>query len=101
MSEGAGAKTQLTGFIASIIILFTILFMLPYFKYLPETTLAAIVLFAAYGLVEVEDLVYFYHLRAWSDMAITAACFFITLLAGVEVRRTTPRSLRLPSVTRC
>ena len=59
--------------------------MLPYFKYLPQTTLAAVVLFAVYGLLEFEDLIYFYHLRAWVDMAIAVACFLVTVLAGVEV----------------
>jgi MFS superfamily sulfate permease-like transporter len=86
VSEGAGGRTQLTGFFASLLILITILFLLPYFKFLPQTTLAAIVLFAAYGLVDLQDLVYFYRLRAWADLAITAACFSITVLAGVEVR---------------
>ena len=65
----------------------TILFMLPYFKYLPQTTLAAIVLYAAWGLVETEDLVYFYRLRAWSDLIIAAFTYSVTLLAGVEVRK--------------
>ena len=92
VSENAGGRSQLTGFIASLVILMTILFMLPYFKYLPETTLAAIVLYAALGLVEVDDLVYFYRLRAWSDIAITFACFLVTVLAGVEVCPSHPRA---------
>ena len=70
-----------------MVILITILFMLPYFKYLPQTTLAAVVLYAAWGLIEAHDIVYFFHLRAWADLAIVAACSLVTLLAGVEVRR--------------
>ena len=76
----------MTGLVASAVILFTILFFLPYFKYLPQTTLAAIVLFAATGLIETHDFVYFYMMRSWVDMAVLAACSLMTLLAGVEVR---------------
>jgi len=87
VADSAGAKSPVASLVAAVILLFTILFMLPLFADLPQTTLATIVMYAAYSLIELEDLVFFYHLRAWRDLAITTACFLMTLLAGVEVRR--------------
>jgi len=86
VADSAGTKSPLASLVATVILLFTILFMLPLFADLPLTTLATIVMYAAYSLIELEDIVFFYHLRAWRDMAITVACFLMTLLAGVEVR---------------
>lgn len=55
VSGGAGARTQLSGLVAAALAVVTLL-LTGLFKYLPEPTLAAIVIAAVMGLVDVEAL---------------------------------------------
>lgn len=85
VADASGARTQVYGFVTGIIVLFAILFMLPAFKYLPIATQAAIVLYAAFNLIELHDLLFLWRIRAYSDIVMFAIIFFVTLLISVEV----------------
>jgi SulP family sulfate permease len=52
VNDQAGAKTPLAGLFASILIGLTLLFLTPVFYYLPISVLAAIIIVAAYGLLD-------------------------------------------------
>jgi SulP family sulfate permease len=52
VNDQAGAKTPLAGLFASILIGLTLLFLTPVFYYLPIAVLAAIIIVAAYGLLD-------------------------------------------------
>jgi len=84
INDGAGAKTQMAGAITGIYAMFTTLFLLFLFYYLPMAILGSIVTFAAYKLIEWHDFIYFYKVRAWQDLIIALTCFAITFLIGVE-----------------
>jgi sulfate permease, SulP family len=53
VSGGAGARTQLSGIVAAALVVVTLLFLTGLFKDLPEPTLAAIVIGAVVGLVDI------------------------------------------------
>ena len=82
--DAAGAKTQLSGLVTGLFILITILFILPIFYYLPKAVMASIVLVAAVGLLEFEDALFIWKIRAWKDLALMAFTFFITIFWSVE-----------------
>lgn len=77
VNESSGAKTPLSGFIASILILLVILFLSGLLRHLPQPVLAAIVLAAVTGLFNIKALRHMWS-QSRSDFAVA-----ITALLGV------------------
>jgi len=71
--------------IASFVILFSLLFLGPVFYYLPKVIMSAVIIVAAYGLLEFEDIVFVWKMKGWKDMAVMLVTFVITLSISVEV----------------
>jgi SulP family sulfate permease len=64
VNGGAGAKTELSGLVAAVLTIVTLLFLTGLFESLPEATLGAIVIAALIELVDIPSLVGFY--RVWT-----------------------------------
>ena len=79
VAEAAGAKTQLTGVVGAIAIALLLLFAPGILRDLPHTALAAVVIAAAIGLIEVADLRRIYRIQRW-EFWLSMTCF-----AGVAV----------------
>jgi high affinity sulfate transporter 1 len=79
VAEAAGAKTQLTGVVGSLAIALLLVLAPELLQNLPHTALAAVVIAAAIGLVEVSDLRRFYRIQRW-EFWLSMTCF-----AGVAV----------------
>ncbi len=73
VNESAGARTPLSGFIAALLMLLIVLFVSGALRYLPQPVLAAIVLMAVTGLLNVAALRHFWRAdRAEFVVAIAA-----------------------------
>jgi SulP family sulfate permease len=73
VNESGGARTPLSGFIASLLMLLIVLFLSSVLRYLPQPVLAAIVLMAVTGLFNVTALKHFWRAdRAEFVVAIAA-----------------------------
>jgi high affinity sulfate transporter 1 len=79
VAEAAGARTQLTGVIGAIAIAVLLMVAPELLQNLPHTALAAVVIAAAIGLIEVSDLRRIYRIQQW-EFWLSMACF-----AGVAV----------------
>jgi len=79
VAEAAGAKTQLTGVVGALAVALLLLFAPALLKDLPQPALAAVVIAAAIGLIEVTDLRRIYRIQRW-EFWLSMACF-----AGVAV----------------
>jgi high affinity sulfate transporter 1 len=79
VAEAAGAKTQLTGVVGALAIALLLVLAPQLLQDLPHTALAAVVIAAAIGLVEVSDLRRIYRIQRW-EFWLSMACF-----AGVAV----------------
>ena len=79
VAEAAGAKTQLTGVVGALAIVLLLLAAPQLLQYLPHTALAAVVIAAAIGLIEVSDLRRIYRIQRW-EFWLSMTCF-----AGVAV----------------
>jgi len=55
-AEDAGARTQLAGLVAALVVAATLLFLTPLFKNLPAAALGAIVIVAVSGLLDIDGL---------------------------------------------
>ena len=64
VNGGAGARTQLSGLVATALTIVTLLFLTGLFESLPEATLGAIVIAALIELVDIPSLVGYY--RVWT-----------------------------------
>lgn len=79
----AGAKTPLAGLITSAIIAVTLLFFTPLFYYLPNAVLAAIIMTAVFGLVDINEIRHLWQVKR-SDLALLVITFVATLSVGIE-----------------
>jgi len=79
VAEAAGAKTQLTGVVGALAIALLLVLAPELLQDLPHTALAAVVIAAAIGLVEVSDLRRIYRIQRW-EFWLSMVCF-----AGVAV----------------
>ncbi|NHE58011.1 SulP family inorganic anion transporter [Cyclobacterium plantarum] len=83
VNNQAGAKTTMASVISAILILLTLLFFTGLFYYLPSAILAAVVLVAVAGLIDLKE-----PFELWkkdkTDFAMLIATFLITLTLGIE-----------------
>jgi high affinity sulfate transporter 1 len=82
VAESAGAKTQLTGLVGAGAIALMLLFFPNLVRNLPNSALAAVVISAAIGLVEVAGVRKLYRLRR-TEFALSIVCFLGVALLGV------------------
>lgn len=82
VNESSGARTPLSGFIASVLILLVVLFVSSLLRHLPQPVLAAIVLVAVTGLFNLSALVRMWHFSR-GDFAVAIVALFGVLGSGL------------------
>ncbi|MFP4598292.1 MAG: SulP family inorganic anion transporter [Persicimonas sp.] len=83
VNERAGARTPVANVIAALLIALTLLFLTPVFYYLPVPVLAAIIIVAAIGLVDLPEMRYLLKTKR-RDGLIALLTFGTTLLIGIQ-----------------
>lgn len=82
VADNAGARTQLAGVFAALVIGATLMWLTPLFYYLPQGALSALVLLAAIGLISGRE-----PLRLWNvrhvDAVLWGVTFAVTLFVGI------------------
>ena len=81
VAEAAGARTQLTGVVGALAIALLLVAAPNLLQHLPNTALAAVVIAAAIGLVEVADLRRIYRIQRW-EFWLSMVCFAGVALFG-------------------
>ncbi len=79
----AGARSQVSGLFAAGLILLTLLFLTPLFYYLPNAVLAATIIVAVSGLINVREARHYFDVRRLDGLTVSAT-FAATLIIGVE-----------------
>jgi len=82
VAESAGSKTQVTGVVGALAIASLLVFLPGLLQDLPTAALAAVVISAVLGLVEVPALVRVYRLRR-TEFVISLLCFLGVVLFGI------------------
>ena len=83
INNEAGAKTGMASIMAAAATGLTLIFFTPLFFYLPEATLAAIVLMAVRSLFEIEGAIHLWEVHR-KDFLMLLITFVITLVLGIE-----------------
>jgi MFS superfamily sulfate permease-like transporter len=101
-NEAAGAKSQVSTATTSVIVVLTLLFLMPLFANLPDAVLAAIVIEAVRGLVDVRETVRYVRLRNGVVPHLAAILGVLTLgvLQGMLVAVVLTVALLLRSLAR-
>jgi high affinity sulfate transporter 1 len=82
VAEAAGARTQLTSVVGALAIALLLLVAPNLLQHLPSAALAAVVIAAAIGLIEVADLKRIYRIQRW-EFWLAIACFVGVAVLGV------------------
>jgi high affinity sulfate transporter 1 len=82
VAEAAGARTQLTSVVGALAIAFLLLLAPNLLQHLPNAALAAVVIAAAIGLIEVTDLKRIYRIQQW-EFWLAIVCFVGVAVLGV------------------
>ena len=80
VNDATGGKTQVSSLVAAAMLTLFLLFLTPLLARLPEAALAAILIYAGFGLVEFRDMVGIY--RAYPRSSIVAVLTTLTVLAA-------------------
>lgn len=83
VNHQAGARTPLASIVTAAMLMVAVLWLTPALFHLPKAVLAAVVVVAVIGLVDVADAVETFRTRR-SDFAALGVTFAATLLVGVE-----------------
>ncbi len=79
----AGANTGLASIITALLLALVVLFFTPLFYFLPQTALAAIIMVAVFGLVDVATFKQMWRYNK-ADALSLLVTFFAVLIAGIE-----------------
>jgi high affinity sulfate transporter 1 len=82
VAEAAGARTQLTSVVGALSIALLLLVAPNLLRHLPTAALAAVVIAAAIGLIEVADLKRIYRIQRW-EFWLSIVCFVGVAVLGV------------------
>jgi len=80
----AGARTGLASLITAVAIAIALLTITPLFAWLPNTVLAAIVMSAVFGLIDIKEVVHLWKVRK-GDLLQLVLTFAATLAFGIEI----------------
>ncbi|NCG20959.1 MAG: sulfate permease [Rhodobacterales bacterium] len=79
----AGAKTGVAALITALLVVITLMFLTPLFYFLPKGVLAAIIMTAVLGLIDVAEAKHLYKVSK-PDLAMMGLTFVATLTLGIE-----------------
>ncbi|MDR7133219.1 high affinity sulfate transporter 1 [Lysobacter niastensis] len=82
VAEAAGAKTQLTGVVGALTVALLLVVAPNLLQHLPSSALAAVVIAAAIGLFQFDDLRRIYRIQQW-EFWLSIACFVGVAVWGV------------------
>lgn len=83
VNDQAGAKSGIAAMISASIVLLTLLFLTPYFYYLPTAVLAAIIIVAVFGLIDFAEAKLLWQKDKLDFIAFTLTAIS-TLVIGIE-----------------
>jgi len=88
VNEGAGARSEVSPLVATVLILVTVLFLTPLFKNLPEAVLAALIIFAVSHLWKIREFKRYYRVSRvefWLGLATLAGVLVFDVLPGLLI----------------
>ncbi len=83
VNDQAGARTPLAGIITALVVAIALLFLTPLLHFVPKAVLAAIIMTAVAGLIDLKEPRHLWHVDR-ADFVFLAITFVATLAFGIE-----------------
>ena len=83
VNADAGSRTGVAAIVTALVVAVTLLLFTPLFYYLPKAVLAAIIMTAVFGLVDVREVRHLWKVKR-SDLALLVITFLATLSVGID-----------------
>ncbi|KAL9040378.1 MAG: hypothetical protein Q9214_004507 [Letrouitia sp. 1 TL-2023] len=82
-----GGKTPMSSIVLSVITVICVLFLLPYFYYLPKSVLSAMISVVAYSLIEEapHDIRFFVKIRGYAELGLMALIILATVFYSLNL----------------
>ncbi|KAJ2966101.1 hypothetical protein NUW58_g10746 [Xylaria curta] len=86
VNKSTGGKSPMSSILLSIITTICILFLLPWFYYLPKPVLSSLIMVVAFSLIEElpEDLIFFVRIRGWEELSLMAVIVLVTVFFSLN-----------------
>ncbi|KAE9571128.1 putative sulfate transporter [Colletotrichum fructicola] len=87
LNKQTGGKTPMSSIFLSAISLAAIMFLLPYFYYLPKPVLSSMISVVAYSLLEEapHDIAFFLRIRGWTELGLMTIIFVSTIFYSLTL----------------
>ncbi|KAG8417217.1 hypothetical protein J3459_012511 [Metarhizium acridum] len=87
VNKTTGGKSPVSSILLSLISLLSILFLLPYFYFLPKPVLCSMISVVAYSLIEEapHDIAFFVTIRGWTELGLMAIIFLSTIFYSLTL----------------
>jgi len=83
VNDEAGARTPAAAIATAAVVALTLLFLTPLFHFLPKAALAAIIMTAVFGLIDIAEISHLWRVDR-TDLVLLAITFLATLGFGIE-----------------
>ncbi|KAL8737504.1 MAG: hypothetical protein Q9181_001604 [Wetmoreana brouardii] len=102
VNASTGGRTPMSSILLSVITIICILFLLPYFYYLPKSVLSSMISVVAYSLIEEapHDIFFFLHIHALPELFLMSLIFLSTIFYSLALGIALGIGLSLLSVIR-
>ncbi|KAL0945020.1 sulfate transporter [Colletotrichum truncatum] len=87
LNKQTGGKTPMSSIFLSLISLLAVLFLLPYFYYLPKPVLSSMITVVAWSLLEEapHDIAFFLRIRGWTELGLMIIIFVSTIFYSLTL----------------
>lgn len=85
VNDQTGAKTNLAAIISALFVLLTLLFLTPFFYFLPKAILASIIMVAVFNLISLKDPIGLYRSGRIKELFILVITFLCTISIGIQL----------------
>ncbi|KAL9103985.1 MAG: hypothetical protein Q9163_001005 [Psora crenata] len=87
VNASTGGKTPMSSIFLSLLTVICVLFLLPYFYYIPKAVLSAMISVVAYSLIEEapHDIIFFTSIRGWSELILMFIIFIATMFYSLSL----------------
>jgi SulP family sulfate permease len=84
VNAGAGARTKVAGVVTALVVCLVLITLTGPFAYLPKPILAAIILVAVMGLIDIAEMKHLWAIKR-DDLVLLTITFFATFFGSVEI----------------
>ncbi|KAI0832263.1 sulfate transporter family-domain-containing protein [Hypoxylon sp. FL0890] len=87
VNKSTGGKSPMSSIILSIITVICIIFLLPWFYYLPKPVLSALIMAVAWSLIEEapHDVKFFLQIKGWTELSLMAVILAVTIFFSLNL----------------